>query len=85
MSNLEHWYCSFADARNKIIHDGVIPPLEYRAKGSTYEGHYFHVGERLLRETIEILFDAAGYPDLWRSSMSRAITRVLRDLDVSGD
>jgi hypothetical protein len=83
LTNLEHWYCSFADARNTIIHEGTIPSLQYIARGSAYEGHYFHTGERLLRETIKILFDASGYPDLWHSSMARAIARALQDLDLS--
>lgn len=85
LSNIEHWYCSFADARNTIIHEGVIPSLMYRARGSAYEGHYFHVGERLLRETIKILFDGQGYPDLWRTSLARAIVRSMDELNITAE
>jgi hypothetical protein len=85
LTNLEHWYCAFADARNTIVHEGIIPPLVYRAKGSAYEGHFFHVGERLLRETIKVLFDEHGYPDLWRTTLSRAISRGLERLGIQDD
>ncbi len=77
LTNLEHWYCSFADVIKSMIHEGVIPSLNYKVSGSAYEGHYFHVGERLLRETIKILFDGRGYPDLWRTSLARAIVRAM--------
>jgi hypothetical protein len=82
LTNLEHWYCSFAGARNTIIHDGVIPSLAYEASGSAYQGHYFHVGERLLRETMKILFDGQGYPDLWRTSLARSISRAMDEMGL---
>jgi hypothetical protein len=56
-SELEDWFLVLADARNKIIHEGRVPPLEYPAPPerplSRYAGHLFWTGERVLREAIK--------------------------------
>ena len=75
VTQLEHWALSFSDVRNEIIHDGVVPDLRYRKRGSTFEGHYVWVGERVLREAISVELRHACHPYLWRSSTFRKILR----------
>lgn len=51
---LEHWFRSFGEARNEIIHEGVSAQQTYRAKRSPYNGPYFFVAQRVLREAIRV-------------------------------
>jgi hypothetical protein len=56
-SELQDWMMHLCDARNSIIHDGILPTLEYPAPSerplSRYAGQMFWIGERLLREGIK--------------------------------
>ncbi|HEY6722628.1 MAG TPA: hypothetical protein VI197_01315 [Polyangiaceae bacterium] len=56
-SELEDWFVAFADVRNSIIHEGRIPTDAYQAPPerplSRYAGHFFWIGERVLREAIK--------------------------------
>lgn len=54
VTSLEHWFRSFGEARNTIIHEGVPVKQTYRAKRSAYNGPYFFVAERVLREAIRV-------------------------------
>ncbi len=56
-SELEHWFLAFANARNEVIHDGVLSSDVYVAPAerpkSRYAGSLFWTGERVLREAIK--------------------------------
>lgn len=56
-SEVEDWFMALADARNAIIHDGVVSAVEYPPPPerplSRYQGPLFWTGERLLREGIK--------------------------------
>ena len=82
---LEHWLTKFNWVRNKIIHKGHVPSYEYRqalpsGEASPYEGNYFNVAERLLRESILVSFVAEGHPDLWMEEHTRNFARTLAAL-----
>ena len=51
---LEHWFRSFGDARNTIIHEGRSPRHIYRARRSRYNGPFFFVASRVLREALRV-------------------------------
>src|SRR5262245_13348311 len=43
ITDLEHWFMAFANARNQIIHEGTVPLLEYKGlnpPNSSYDGHF---------------------------------------------
>ncbi len=73
VTELEYWFNSFGAARNKIIHDGIVPSMAYAEPGSSYEGHYVFTAEYLLRAVIKVSMGPLGYPDLWRSECWRAV------------
>lgn len=77
ITDLQHWFMAFGDARNAIIHDGVSPKLTYRTKLSAYNGHMVFTAERLLRETIKVSLGHFGYPDIWRPQIWRAIAHQM--------
>jgi hypothetical protein len=37
LTDLEHWFQSFSDARNEIVHEGAEPDLVYGEEGSAYQ------------------------------------------------
>lgn len=51
---LEHWFRTFGEARNRIIHEGISPRHMYRAKRSAYKGPHFYVAQRVLREALRV-------------------------------
>jgi hypothetical protein len=71
---------SFADARNTIIHQGVVPPLVYNAANANYTGHFVFTAEYLLRAVVKVSFAQFGYPDLWRSPSWRAVEAARAEL-----
>lgn len=73
VTDLEHWFLAFADARNAVIHEGLVPSLNYTEPGSRYEGPFFHSGEFVLRAAIKSSLAAGGHPDMWRASSFRAV------------
>jgi hypothetical protein len=77
ITDLQHWFMEFGDARNKVIHDGLTPRLNYRVSKSAYNGHLVHTAERLLRDTIKVSMAHFGYPNMWRSMLWRAIDREM--------
>jgi hypothetical protein len=77
-TDLQHWFLAFSNARNAVIHKGVVPKLRYRGARSRYNGHFVDVGERLLRESIKVSMVGLGYSNIWRSQLWRAIDKSLR-------
>lgn len=78
LTDLQRWFMTFGEARNSIIHEGMAPSLVYRHGKSRYNGPMVNIGERLLRESIKVKMISLGYPNLWRTSMWRAIDRSLK-------
>ena len=73
---------SFADARNTIIHQGVVPSLVYNAANANYNGHFVFTAEYLLRAVVKVSLTQFGYPDLWRSPSWRAVKAACADLEA---
>ena len=83
VTGLEHWFMSFADARNTIIHQGVVPPLTYtNPTNAEYEGPFVFTAEFLLRAVIKVSLAQIGYPDLWRSATWRAVKAAFERLEA---
>jgi hypothetical protein len=80
---LEHWFMSFADARNTIIHQGVVPSLAYTNPANVeYEGPFVFTAEFLLRAAIKVSLAQFGYPDLLRSASWRAVKAAYQELEA---
>lgn len=79
ITDLEHWFMAFADARNTIIHKGVVPDLLYSGTNPQYEGHYVFTAEFLLRAAIKVSLSPLGYPDLWRSPTWRIMNEACEE------
>ena len=73
VTDLEHWFRTFGDARNDIIHEGKLPQFEYSLTDSNFNGHLFWTAEYLLRGVIKVLLEECGYCDAWRSERRRTI------------
>jgi hypothetical protein len=82
ITDLEQWFMSFADARNTIIHQGVVPPLVYNAANANYNGHFVFTAEYLLRAVVKVSLAQFGYPDLWRSPTWRVVKATLAELEA---
>ena len=63
---------AFADARNEIIHQGIVPSLVYTGPNPEYNGDFVFTAEFLLRAVVKVSLAAFGYPNLWRSDAWRA-------------
>jgi len=80
VTGLEHWFMSFADARNTIIHQGVVPSLAYtNPSNAEYEGPLVFTAEFLLRAAVKVSLAEFGYPDLWRSASWRAVKAAYQE------
>jgi hypothetical protein len=77
LTDLEYWFVLFGRVRNEVIHDGTIPTLS-RENGTNYDGLYFHIAERLLRESIRVAVGKLGYLDPWRSQDWRRRQHLIR-------
>jgi hypothetical protein len=83
VTGLEHWFMSFADARNTIIHQGVVPSLAYtNSANADYEGPFVFTAEFLLRAAIKVSLAQFGYPDLWRSPSWRAVKAAYQEVEA---
>lgn len=70
---LEHWFRSFSEVRNSVVHRGAsVSALTYE-EATAYQGRYFWTAERLLREAILVAFGRSGYPDLWLPQITRSL------------
>ena len=76
ITDLEHWFVAFAEARNEIIHEGKSPSLEYSGSNAAYDGDFVFTAEFLLRAAIKVSLSSDDYPDLWRSEIWRAVKRA---------
>lgn len=54
VTDLEQWFMAFTDARNTIIHQGIVPPLEYSGSNTAYDGHFVFTAEYLLRAVVKV-------------------------------
>ena len=61
ITDLDHWFMDFADARNKIIHEGLEPPLIYSGLNTAYKGHFVFTAEFLLRAVVKVSLMQFGY------------------------
>jgi len=77
---LQHWFMSFADCRNTIIHGGRLESADYHQDGSAYNGPYLFVGERVLREACRVALATFGYSTLWKPPSLRLLSEALRPL-----
>ena len=73
ITDLEHWFRAFGDARNTIIHEGGTPQLTYAGSNPAYSGPFFFTAEFLLRGVIKVLLSELGYENAWRSELWRTI------------
>lgn len=80
LTDLGHWFSTFGTARHLVVHEGLVPSLSYDETGSRYNGPFFHIGERLLREAIASALVKVGYIDLWRDEWGRLTEQVLARL-----
>jgi hypothetical protein len=76
---LQHWFMSFGEARNAIVHEGEVATLVYDAVDSPYRGPYVFIGERLLREACRVALRRFGYDDLWKGPALRMLSRAFRE------
>lgn len=79
-TDLVHWFHSFGEARNEIVHDGLEQNLVYEVDGSAYNGPFVNTGERLLRETITVCLRDFGFEDIWQPEMVRFFKNALGEL-----
>ncbi len=56
------------------------PNAIYAQPGSAYNGPFVEIGDRVIREAICVELGACGYPDVWRSRLTRASMVALRRL-----
>lgn len=80
LSNLGHWFSTFGSARHLVVHEGLVPALSYNETGSRYNGPFFHIGERLLREAVSAALTRFGYTNLWQDEWGRVTEKVLARL-----
>jgi len=85
LTDLELWFMNFADARNRIIHEGVGFDLEHKSENPAYDGNLVFTAEFLLRAAIKAALDGLGHPDLWRSPLSRSIRLGWAKVSTSPD
>lgn len=77
LTDLGHWFSSFGQARHEVVHEGLVPAQMYSEQDSPYNGPYFFIGERLLRETIRVLLRGFGYEDMWENAGTRELARLV--------
>ncbi len=78
VTDLEHWFRSFGEARNAIIHGDVVPSsAEYEEPGSAYNAPYFHTADRLLRESVKVALSERCGLLLYESPTYRAVVAHL--------
>ena len=79
ITDLEHWFIEFGDARNRIIHEGRTPELTYAGPNPAYAGPFVFTAEFLLRGVIKVLLSELGYENAWRSELWRTIDADLEN------
>ena len=81
ITDLEQWFMAFADARNAIIHQGIVPSLVYTGLNPAYAGHFVFTAEFLFRAVVKVSLAEFGYPDLWRSDIWRAFKAAYEEVE----
>jgi len=76
---LEHWFLSFADARNAVVHGGADRAGSYGRAGSRYEGSFIFTAEWILRLAVKLQAHLLGATDLWCSPGYRAALAAFRE------
>jgi hypothetical protein len=76
---LEHWFMSFVDSRNAVIHRGRRTAGQY-SEGTAFDGSYVWTGEWLLRVAIKLRLHQLGHRNHWRSQASREMSRLTKRL-----
>ena len=87
ITELQAWFLAFCDARNAIVHEGMITDLKYPVSNSSrpvtsrtiYHGNFFNTAERLLRGVIRVLLWKRGYEDVWRCQNIRHLRGCVGD------
>lgn len=78
VTDLEHWFIKFGEARNSIIHKGKTPELTYAGPNSAYGGPFFFTAEFLLRGIIKVQLSKLGYDDAWHPEDWRSLKDTVR-------
>ena len=73
VTDLEHWFMAFGEARNTIVHKGKVPKPSYTGSNPAYDGSFVFTGEFLLRGVVKVLLSELGYHNAWRTDLDRAI------------
>lgn len=81
----EHWFRSFADRRNEIVHEGEASATEYTVDGSPYVGNYLEVAERLVFEAILVSMHRLVPGHYWRSQIWRALFVELESDEIDAE
>ena len=82
ITDLEHWFIAFGDARNAIIHKGGLLELTYSGSNPDYNGPFVFTAEFLLRGVIKVLLSKLGYENAWRSERWRTIDAACESGDI---
>ena len=69
----EHWFRSFADRRNEVVHEGIAGSQIYDESASPYKGNYLEVAERVVLEAILVTMHQLIPGHYWRTPTWRAI------------
>ena len=85
ITDLEHWFRAFSKARNKVIHEGVVPELTYSGSNPNYDGPFFFTAEFLLRGVIKVLLSKLGYDNAWQPEVWRTIRAILAEEDGAAE
>jgi hypothetical protein len=81
LTPFEHWFLALARARNDIVHGSdAAGALVYQRQDSQFGGSLLWTAEWLLRSAIKIRLQELGYPDLWRSRLTRASAAVFKKI-----
>ena len=75
VTQLEHWFHEFGEARNAIIHGAQSWPSTYLVDGP-YKGLFVYVASRLLIEGIRVALAEFGYDRLWLNLATRALSKA---------
>ena len=82
ITDLEHWFIAFGDARNTIIHEGELLEPTYSSSNPDYNGPFFFTAEFLLRGVIKVLLSKLGSENVWRSERWRTIDAACESGDI---
>ena len=79
ITDLEHWFIAFGEARNAIIHKGRHPEPTYSGSNLAYNGDFIFTAEFLLRAVIKVRLSELGYDNAWRTERWRSVDLAWED------